>query len=172
MANIRAVSATIFIFALAVASHLETSECFLVKSRVSCLDCPPDFDYSGIKILLKCDGEKKPATATATKDGGFRAELPATGVNCLAKIQGGPDQIYARKHNMVSPIIKSEFEPNTYKTLNALSFSLSCPKPTGDLAGDMNGSSKTIDLFPGAGGFGFPPTGLMLPFLPIIGILC
>ncbi|KAJ4910917.1 Pollen Ole e 1 allergen and extensin family protein [Raphanus sativus] len=171
MANQAAVAA-FFLFVLAVFSNFELSASTLVIGKVSCLDCHSDFDFSGVKFLLKCDGEKKPITAMAASDGTFRSVLPTTdkkhSMNCLAKILGGPEQLYAHKHNMVSELVKSKHDTKVLITSNPLSFSLSCPKPTGDNVGNMIGDSKTVN-FPGTGGFGFPPASFF-PFLPIIGI--
>ncbi|KAJ4883646.1 Pollen Ole e 1 allergen and extensin family protein [Raphanus sativus] len=172
MANHQAVLAAFFLFVLAVISNFELSASSLVRGRVSCLDCHRDFDFSGIKILLKCDGEKKPMTAMAASDGSFQSVLPTANkkvsMKCLAKILGGPEQLYAHKHNLVSELIKSKHESEVLTTSNPLSFSLSCPKPTGDNVGITIGDSKPVD-FPGMGGFGFPPASFF-PFLPIIGI--
>ncbi|KAG7556085.1 hypothetical protein ISN44_As11g021570 [Arabidopsis suecica] len=171
MANQAAVAA-FFLFALAVFSNFELSASSLVSGKVSCLDCHRDFDFSGIKVLLKCDGEKKQITAMAASDGSFRSALPTAdkkgSINCLAKLLGGPEQLYAHKHNLVSELVKSKHGSKVLTTSNPLAFSLSCPKPTRDDVGSMIGDSKTIN-FPGAGGFGFPPASFF-PFLPIIGI--
>ncbi|KAJ0238768.1 Pollen Ole e 1 allergen and extensin family protein [Hirschfeldia incana] len=171
MANQTAI-AVCFLFVLAVFSNFELSASTLVLGKVSCLDCHSDFDFSGVKVLLMCDGEKKPTITMAASDGSFRSVLPTAdkkrSTNCLAKILGGPEQIYAHKHNMVSELVKSKHDTKVLTTSNPLSFSLSCPKPTGDNVGRMIGDSKTVN-FPGAGGFGFPPASFF-PFLPIIGI--
>ncbi|KAL1188622.1 hypothetical protein V5N11_016165 [Cardamine amara subsp. amara] len=170
MAN-QTVVAAFFLFVLAFFSNFNLSASALVRGNVSCLDCHRDFDFSGIKVLLKCDGEKKPITAMAASDGSFLSELPTAdkkhSANCLAKLLGGPEQLYAHKHNLVSELVKSTHDSKVLTTSNPLSFSLSCPKPTGDNVGNMIGDSK-ID-FPGLGGFGFPPASFF-PFLPIIGI--
>ncbi|XP_010454505.1 PREDICTED: uncharacterized protein LOC104736250 [Camelina sativa] len=171
MAN-QATFAAFFLFALAVLSNLELSASSLVSGKVSCLDCHRDFDFSGIKVLVKCDGEKKQITAMASSDGSFRSVLPAAdkkgSMNCLAKLLGGPEQLYAHKHNLVSELVMSKHDSKVLTTSNPLAFSLSCPKPTEDNVGTMIGDSKTVN-FPGAGGFGFPPASFF-PFLPIIGI--
>ncbi|CAF2337551.1 hypothetical protein IGI04_041049 [Brassica rapa subsp. trilocularis] len=65
MANHQAALAAFFLFVLAVFSNFELSASSIVCGKVSCLDCHSDFDFSGIKILLKCDGEKKPVTIMA-----------------------------------------------------------------------------------------------------------
>ena len=108
----------------------------------------------------------------ATSDGSFRSVLLTAdkkrSMNCLAKLLGGPEQLYAHKHNMVSELVKSKHDTKVLTTSNPLSFSLSCPKPTGDNVGNMIGDSNTVN-FPGTGGFGFPPASFF-PFLPIIGI--
>ncbi|KAH0896148.1 hypothetical protein HID58_045716 [Brassica napus] len=161
-----------FFFVLAVFSNLELSSSTLFHGKVSCLDCHRGFDFSGVKVLLKCEGEKKHITTMATSDGSFRSVLPTNdrkhSMNCLAKLLGGPEQLYAHKHNMVSELVKSKHDTKVLTTSNPLSFSLSCPKPTGDNVGNMIGDSKTVN-FPGTGGFGFPPASFF-PFLPIIGI--
>ncbi|KFK23135.1 hypothetical protein AALP_AAs65178U000400 [Arabis alpina] len=171
MANQAAIAA-FFLFALAVFSKFELSTSSLVSGKVSCLDCHRDYDFSGIKVLLKCDGEKKTVTTMADSDGSFQSALPTSkekgSMSCLAKLLGGPDQLYAHKHNMVSELVKSKRDSKVFTTSNSLSFSLSCPKPTGNNAEEMIGDYKTIN-FPGVGGFGFPPASFF-PFLPIIGI--
>ncbi|CAN8300996.1 unnamed protein product [Cochlearia groenlandica] len=168
MANHAVVSA-FFLFLLAVFSNFDLSASSLVHGKVSCLDCNRDFDFSGIKILLKCDGEKKTVTTMAASDGSFRSILQTgdekVSKNCIAKLLGGPDQLYAHKHNLVSLLVKSKQNSKVLTTSNTLSFSLSCPKPTGE---NVEDDSKTVD-FPGTGGFGFPPISFF-PFLPIIGI--
>ncbi|CAH8386042.1 unnamed protein product [Eruca vesicaria subsp. sativa] len=171
MANQAAVAASLLLV-LAVFSNFELSASSLVRGKVSCLDCHRDFDFSGIKILLKCDGEKKPVTSMAASDGSFRSLIPTANekdsMKCLAKLLGGPEQLYAHKQNLVSELIKSKHESKVLTTSKQLTFSLSCPKPTEDSVGDKIGDSKTVD-FPGTGGFGFPPASFF-PFLPIIGI--
>ncbi|CAH8362372.1 unnamed protein product [Eruca vesicaria subsp. sativa] len=171
MANQAAIAA-FFLFGLAVFSNFELSASMLVLGKVSCLDCHRGFDFSGVKVLLKCDGEKKQITTMTTSDGSFKTVLPTTdkkhSTNCLAKLLGGPEQLYGHKHNMVSELVKSKHDTKVLTTSNPLSFALTCPKPTGDNVGNMIGDSKTVD-FPGTGGFGFPPASFF-PFLPIIGI--
>ncbi|CAH2072170.1 unnamed protein product [Thlaspi arvense] len=171
MANQVALAAFL-LFVLAIFSNFELSASSLVRGKVSCLDCHHDFDFSGVKVLLKCDGEKKSITTMAGSDGSFRSMLRTADKNrsmkCLAKLLGGPEQLYAHKHNLVSELVKSKHDSNVLTTSNPLSFSLSCPKPTGDYVGNMIGDSKTIN-FPGTGGFGFPPVSFF-PFIPIIGI--
>ncbi|XP_010421032.1 PREDICTED: uncharacterized protein LOC104706531 [Camelina sativa] len=171
MAN-QATFAAFFLFTLAVFSNMELSASSLVSGKVSCLDCHHDFDFSGIRVLVKCDGEKKQITAMAASDGSFLTVLPAAykkgSMNCLAKLLGGPEQLYAHKHNLVSELVMSKHDSKVLTTSNPLPFSLSCPKPTEDNVGNMIGDSKTVN-FPGAGGFGFPPASFF-PFLPIIGI--
>ncbi|ESQ42201.1 hypothetical protein EUTSA_v10014830mg [Eutrema salsugineum] len=171
MANQAAVAA-LFLFVLAVFSNFELSASTLVSSKVTCLDCHHDFDFSGVKVLLKCDGEKKTITVMTASDGTFRSVLPTAdnkrSMKCLAKLLGGPEQLYAHRHNLVSELVMSKHNSKVFTTSNPLSFSLSCPKPTGDNVEDVIGDSKTVN-FPGTGGFGFPPASFF-PFLPIIGI--
>ncbi|CAN6863334.1 unnamed protein product [Brassica oleracea] len=145
MVNQAAVAA-FYLLVLAILSNFQLSASSLVCGKVSCLDCLRDFDFSGIKILLKCDG-------TCDHHGGLKRIVPS---NCMLT------------NTTFSEVIKSKHESEVLTTSNPLSFSLSCPKPTGDHIGNIIGDSKTID-FPGTGGFGFPPASFF-PFLTIIGI--
>ncbi|KAK6926560.1 hypothetical protein RJ641_008279 [Dillenia turbinata] len=168
---------TVLLFTLAV-TRFELSACDVVKGSVSCLDCSKDYDFAGIKVLVKCDQVKKPTMAITKADGSFEAELPtsvSSTPNCLAKLLGGPDQLYASRKNVASAIVKAKDEPNSYTISNLLVFSTTC-------AIDANsrdkcskgitefGSSETIDL-PLPPEWGFPPTSYYpFPFIPIIGI--
>ncbi|CAN8252576.1 unnamed protein product [Cochlearia groenlandica] len=171
MANQTANVATFLFMVFAAFSSFELSASSFVIGKVSCLDCHRDFDFSGIKVLLKCDGEKKPTTIMTDSDGSFKSVVHAAdenqSKNCLAKLLGGPEQLYAHKHNLVSALVKSKHNSKVLTTSSPLSFSLSCPKPTSDNVENMIGDSKIE--FPGMGGFGFPPMSFF-PFLPIIGI--
>ena len=124
---------------------------------------------------MKCEGVKKLAVATTEDDGSFKVDLPSdhtkpspSSVNCLAKILGGPVQLYASRKNQVSQILKGK-EQNSYIISTPLSFLTSCPKNTKCKGGNQVGSSKTVDL-PLPPEWGLAPTSYYVPFVPIIGI--
>lgn len=128
---------------------------------------------SGIRVLVKCDRVKKLSMAITDGNGAFRTNLPSdaptlaapTSPNCLAKLVGGPTQLYAWKKNMFSKIVITQGDDeSTYALESPLSFSKSCPGKC-----ESVGSSKTIDL-PVPPEYGLPPTSYYTPFFPIIGI--
>ncbi|GAV87194.1 Pollen_Ole_e_I domain-containing protein [Cephalotus follicularis] len=170
---------TALLFA-SVLSRIELCTCQVVKGKISCLDCSAShYDLSGIKVLVKCEGVKKLGMATTEKTGSFEVELPshtsktATPLNCLAKLLGGPNQLYAAKKNMVSRIINAkDKQSNSYTISTALAFHTSCPSTLKEAkcgAPDEIGSSKTIDL-PIPREWGLAPTSYYIPFFPIIGV--
>ncbi|KAI9072693.1 hypothetical protein K1719_045340 [Acacia pycnantha] len=148
---------TALLFALALATA-KPSTCQEVKAKVSCLDCPNNFDLSGIKVSVKCYKVKKLGVATTEHDGSFKVKLPTDSGKCLAQLVGGPEQIYASRKNMFSQIVKAK-EPNTFAISTPLSFSTKTEL----------GSSKTVDL-PLPREWGLAPSSYYVPFFPIIGI--
>ncbi|KAL1823850.1 hypothetical protein ACET3Z_010628 [Daucus carota] len=64
--------------AFARADH-STAQVF--KGSVSCLDCKKDYDFSGIKVALKCKQAKKLSITMTEKEGSFKTALP---LNILA----------------------------------------------------------------------------------------
>ncbi|KAJ8768001.1 hypothetical protein K2173_020941 [Erythroxylum novogranatense] len=159
------------LFALAL-SGIEFSTCQVVKGKVSCLDCPGNYNFSGVKVELKCDNVKK--WVTTGSDGSFDIEFPVqtspeTPKNCVAKLLGGPTKLYASRQSMVSKIVRSR-NANSYTISTPLAFSTTCPSSTGKCGGGRDvGSSKTIDL-PLPREWGFAPSSYYIPFFPIIGI--
>uniref|UniRef100_A0A7C9CKR0 Uncharacterized protein n=1 Tax=Opuntia streptacantha TaxID=393608 RepID=A0A7C9CKR0_OPUST len=164
---------TVFILALTF-SRTELALCSAVKGLLLCTDCGPDYDFSGIRVLVKCDTVKKLSMAITDGNGAFKTDLPAdtptsaaaaTSPNCLAKLLGGPTQLYAWKKNIISKIVLAQGDDESSYALDSpLSFSKSCPGKC-----DSVGSSKTIDL-PVPPEYGLPPTSYYTPFIPIIGI--
>lgn len=128
--------------------------------------------FSDIKVTVKCEGVKNLAMTTTEEDGSFKVNLPSdntkTSMNCLAKLLGGPIQLYAKKQNQVSQVIKGK-EENSYIISSPLSFLISCPQNTNCKATKPIGSSKTIDL-PLPPEWGLAPSSYYVPFVPIIGI--
>ncbi|KAK2433675.1 hypothetical protein QL285_018913 [Trifolium repens] len=162
---------TVFLFAIVLA-RIDLSSCQIVKGKVSCVDCTHNYDLSDIKVSVKCEGVKKLAMTTTEEDGSFKVNLPLdqtkTSMNCLAKLLGGTIQLYTKKQNQVSQIIKGK-EENSYTISTPLSFMISCPKNTNCKAAKPVGSSKTIDI-PLPPEWGLAPTSYYVPFFPIIGI--
>ncbi|KAH0850900.1 hypothetical protein HID58_095142 [Brassica napus] len=91
MVNQAAVAA-FYLLVLAILSNFQLSASSLVCGKVSCLDCLRDFDFSGIKILLKCDG-------TCDHHGGLKRIVPVL-------------------HNFFSEVIKSKHESEVLTTSN------------------------------------------------------
>ncbi|GMI92265.1 hypothetical protein like AT2G27385 [Hibiscus trionum] len=151
-------------------ARVQLSTCHVLDAKISCLDCKHNYDFSGIKVAVKCDKVKKLATAITGENGGFKVELPLdiskdnippTSLDCLAKLLGGPNQLYGKNKNLVSKVVKA----NSYTISTPLVFSTSCP-----LAKSCGvGSSKTFDL-PLPPEWGLAPSSYYIPFFPIIGI--
>lgn len=132
---------------------------------------------------MKCSQVKKLAMATTGEDGTFQTELPSdtqattqtSPSSCLAKILGGPSQLYVSKKNMVSEIAKvPASESNSYTVSTPLMFYTSCPLAKNDhpkcrARNAGVSSSKTIDL-PLPPEWGLAPSSYYIPFIPIIGI--
>ncbi|WOG92502.1 hypothetical protein DCAR_0311771 [Daucus carota subsp. sativus] len=165
----------LFLLAFARADH-STAQVF--KGSVSCLDCKKDYDFSGIKVALKCKQAKKLSITMTQKDGSFKTALPLNilastpSANCLASILGGPEQLYTSRKNMVTNIVKiHESYSSSYTIFHPLSFYTSCPLSHGKCgaASSAIGSSKTVDL-PLPREWGLAPSSYYVPFLPIIGI--
>ncbi|KAL1361396.1 hypothetical protein HN51_009787 [Arachis hypogaea] len=156
---------TVLLFALALA-RIDPSACQqIVKGKVSCLDCTHRYHLSDIKVSVKCEGVNKPAMASTEDDGSFKVALPSSSVNCIAKILGGPVQLYASRKNQVSKIVKGK-DHNSYTISSPLSFMISRPKKANK---NQVGSSKTVDL-PLPPEWGLAPSSYYVPFIPIIGI--
>ena len=164
---------TVLLFALALAK-IDPSTCQMVQGRVFCVDCTHNYDLSDIKVSVRCDGVKKLALATTENDGSFKVDLPldhtkpSSVKNCLAKLLGGPVQLYVSRENQVSQIIKGK-DQNSYTISTSLSFRTSCPLTTKCKGGKQVGSSKTVDL-PLPPEWGLAPSSYYVPFFPIIGI--
>ncbi|XP_022753755.1 uncharacterized protein LOC111302078 [Durio zibethinus] len=169
------ITALFFLLGLA---WIQLSTCQVLKGKISCLDCNPDYNLSGIKIVVKCGQVKKLATATTEENGSFKVELPSDTskttpepLNCFAKLLGGPNQLYVWKKNLASKVVKAH-ELNSYTISTPLAFSTSCPLASKDAkcgAPNQIGSSKTIDL-PLPREWGLAPSSYYIPFVPIIGI--
>ncbi|KAK2370073.1 hypothetical protein P8452_57494 [Trifolium repens] len=172
MAFVHVIIALLFALALA---RIDPSSCQMVNGKVSCNDCTQDYDFSGIKVSMKCEGVKNLTMATTQHDGSFIVDLSTyppkpSYDNCHVKILGGPYNIYATRKNQFSQIVKDK-EGNSYTISTPLSFFTSCPKNKECKVEKNNefGSSKTIN-FPFPPAWGLAPSSYYLPFLPIIGI--
>ncbi|GLT48703.1 hypothetical protein SLA2020_223110 [Shorea laevis] len=163
--------AVLLLFALV---GVQLSSCQVLKGKISCLDCSHHYDLSGIKVVVKCDQVKKLVMATTGDGGSFTVNLPSshtskqtTPNNCLARLLGGPNQLYSSKKNMISKVVKSHEHPNSYTTSSPLAVYASCPSTATCRAPKEIGSSKTIDL-PIPREWGLPPTSYYTPSIPII----
>ncbi|CAH2060941.1 unnamed protein product [Thlaspi arvense] len=153
---------TLFLFAAALSSCLMVSAS-LVEGKVSCFDCPNDYDYSGIMVSVSCSHTETRFTASTDKKGEFMSELPSRDTsNCEAELQGSFKQLYAATKAIKSKIVK--LEGDKYGLSSKLIFLRSSPRSLGSF-----GSSKTVDL-PVPREWGLAPTSYYFPFFPIIGI--
>ncbi|ESW04446.1 hypothetical protein PHAVU_011G095400 [Phaseolus vulgaris] len=158
---------TVLLLALALAKF-DPSTCQILQGKVSCVDCTLNYDLSDVKVSVKCDGVKKLGVATTENDGSFKVELPSDKGNCLAKVLGGPVQLYVSGKDQISEIVKGK-EQNSYTISTPLIFRTSCPPRTSCKGGTKVGSSKTVDL-PLPPEWGLAPSSYYVPFFPIIGI--
>ncbi|KAJ0083987.1 hypothetical protein Patl1_30381 [Pistacia atlantica] len=170
---------TLLFFALALSISFQLSTCHeALKGKVSCSDCNGNNDLTGFKVMVKCDKVKKVAVATTEVSGSFQVELPwdtkktPKPLNCLAKLLGGPVQLYVSKKNMVSNVAKGK-NAKSFRISTPLAFSVSCPatlmKDGKCNAATKFGSSKTVDL-PLPREWGLAPSSYYVPFFPIIGV--
>ncbi|KAE8734830.1 putative Integrase, catalytic region [Hibiscus syriacus] len=159
-------AALVFVLAFA---RVQVSTCHVLDANISCLDCKHNYDFSGIKVAVKCDKVKKLATATTDENGAFKVELPPTSVDCLAKLLGGPNNLYGKNKNLVSKVVKVSHDVNSYTISTPLAFSTSCPLASIGAKSCGVGSSKTVDL-PVPPEWGLAPSSYYVPFIPIIGI--
>ncbi|KAE8656737.1 hypothetical protein F3Y22_tig00116997pilonHSYRG00256 [Hibiscus syriacus] len=175
-------------------ARVQLSTCQVVNAKISCLDCKHNYDLSGclfnsnsfltclksvrlsylhllagIKVAVKCDKVKKLATATTQENGVFKVELPATSTDCLAKLLGGPEQLYGKNKDLVSKVVKVSHDANSYTISTPLAFTTSCPLASVDAKPCGVSSSKTVDL-PLPPEWGLAPSSYYVPFIPIIGI--
>ncbi|KAB1200810.1 hypothetical protein CJ030_MR0G006219 [Morella rubra] len=171
---------TAVLFTAVALARIQLSTCHVVKGKVSCLDCKHNDDaFSGIMVLVKCDGVKKLATAATEDDGSFEVELPSGGasktsprpsVKCYAKLLGGPAQLYVSRKDAVSKIIETHKPTSSYTISTPLSFSTSCPT-TKEFekwrATNKFASSKNFDL-PLPPEWGLAPSSYYIPYYPII----
>ncbi|KAL2536386.1 Pollen Ole e 1 allergen and extensin family protein [Forsythia ovata] len=169
----------IALFLTVALAKVELSTSHVLKGSVTCLDCNTHYDLSGIQVLVKCANVKKLAAAYTEEDGSFETELPSDSSSaspkCLARIMGGPNQLYSSRKNSVSLIVKAN-ESEYYTTHKSLNLYTSCPLAlkcgAGAAAAATNkdfGASKTVDL-PLPSEWGLAPTSYYFPYLPIIGI--
>uniref|UniRef100_A0A803R3D8 Uncharacterized protein n=2 Tax=Cannabis sativa TaxID=3483 RepID=A0A803R3D8_CANSA len=113
--------------------------------------------------------------ATTENNGFFETEIPTDKktppkpLNCLAKLLGGPNQLYASSKTMVSQLVQTN---DQYTISTPLSFYNSCPSTITQAKCEANkkwDSSKTVDL-PLPPQWGLAPSSYYIPFFPIIGI--
>uniref|UniRef100_A0A803R3D7 Uncharacterized protein n=1 Tax=Cannabis sativa TaxID=3483 RepID=A0A803R3D7_CANSA len=136
------------LFLVLLLARIDMSTCQVFKAKVSCLDCPTETDLSEIPT------DKK---------------TPPKPLNCLAKLLGGPNQLYASSKTMVSQLVQTN---DQYTISTPLSFYNSCPSTITQAKCEANkkwDSSKTVDL-PLPPQWGLAPSSYYIPFFPIIGI--
>ncbi|EPS71447.1 hypothetical protein M569_03316, partial [Genlisea aurea] len=148
----------------------------VVKGSVSCADCKPGSDLSGIQVLMKCDGVKKLSMAYTDTRGRFQADLPSDAAppppssNCMAKIMGGPYQLYVKASEASVPVSRTQRRAGVFAVSKPMSFVRDCPAGGNCGAKDAGFvSSDTVGL-PLPKEWGLAPSSYYIPFVPIIGI--
>ncbi|XP_022142556.1 uncharacterized protein LOC111012639 [Momordica charantia] len=161
---------------LMVLATTQAAQCYTLRAKISCLDCRSNYDFSGNKIVVKCEKVKNLAVAITRTDGSFETTLPSDASNsqsppsnCIAKLVGGPHQLYASRKDMASIVIKAT-NSKFFTIATALKFSTckqhnKCQAMKDQFIAD----SKTVDL-PLPREWGLAPSSYYLPELPIIGI--
>ncbi|KAH9612825.1 hypothetical protein KSS87_015378 [Heliosperma pusillum] len=155
MANSMKFSQIIAVLIIALAfSRLCLSSCSRVKGYVSCTDCHPDYDFSGIKVQVKCDQVKTISEAITNKTGHFEAILPtdssatslaSTTPNCWAELVGGASQLYFPKQNTMSKLSITLHDNSTFSQTTPLVFATSCSsKCEYKIEQSSNGTSMTV----------------------------
>lgn len=130
----------------------------------------------GNMIAVKCNRVKNITVAITKVNGSFETRLPfeasndseAAASNCVAKLVGGPHQLYAARKDMASTVIKAT-NSNFFTIATALKFSTCKQNRKCKAIKEFMADSKTIDL-PLPPEWGLPPSSYYLPVLPIIGI--
>ncbi|XWS52832.1 hypothetical protein CRYUN_Cryun11dG0106000 [Craigia yunnanensis] len=153
------ITALFFLLGLA---WVQLSTCQVLDGKLGCNMCVNHYNFSGIKVAVNCAQVELPTDTSKTTP---------TPLNCLAKLLGGPNQLYAWKKSLVSKVVKA-YELNSYTISTPLAFSTSCPLASKDAkcgSPKQIGSSKTIDL-PLPPEWGLAPSSYYIPFFPIIGI--
>ncbi|ONK57470.1 uncharacterized protein A4U43_C09F840 [Asparagus officinalis] len=174
----------VLVLVLALAS-INLSSCQLVKGSVSCVDCNPHKDLSGVRVAVKCRFERKLVFALTNNKGNFEAEVPknssspsSSPLNCYAMLLGGPVQLWAFKKSMLSKIIKAPAGlSGSYSLSTPLTFFISHPTPkvfdqshSDDKKSPDFGVFPPMALPPPANFTGNIPLIFFFPFLPIIGV--
>ncbi|KGN48034.1 uncharacterized protein LOC101219078 [Cucumis sativus] len=172
----------VVVVAAATAASVElaiTTDHYILKGKVLCLDCHASYDLSGIVVMAKCEKVGKVVTATTAVDGGFEAELPSD--ECEARLAGGRNQLYASRKDIVAGIVKGVGgSDEIYGISTPLAFCSSCRcRSIGASSTEAEkyckadagkfGSSKTFNL-PLPPEWGMAPSSYYFPFFPIIGI--
>lgn len=137
--------------------------------------------------MVKCDGVKKASVATTDDDGSFASgaeEASSSGtanenggstaaapLNCLAKVLGGPEQLYASRDHAVAKVMEARGRDGaaSYALSAPLAVYTACPPGRECGARGTVGSSLTVDL-PLPKEWGLAPSSYYIPFYPIIGI--
>lgn len=116
--------------------------------------------------------------AYTEEDGSFTTEIPSDGANtaaapsnCMAKIMGGPKQLFIPEKEAIIPVFANAKEKSAdFTTVKPLGFYKRCPSKGRCGGKDMGfASSKTVDL-PLPREWGLAPSSYYVPFIPIIGI--
>ncbi|KAG0492073.1 hypothetical protein HPP92_005471 [Vanilla planifolia] len=91
-------------------SLLQFSMGILLKGSVTCGDCSPSYNLSGVRIAVRCANNRMPYYAVTNAKGQFEVHIssrssPPPPRNCTANLLGGPTQLCAFKKSMASRVV-------------------------------------------------------------------
>lgn len=150
-----------------VLAQLGALACETLRGAVTCLDCAPGRDLSGVVVAVKCGvGDGAGLHAAQTDDcGNFEVAVPAAQAasRCAARVLGGPEQLCAPQRFTVARVVAAGQEPGSYVLGSRLAVFTRC------------GALATMVARPRAGRSSPPydlglPLIYFFPFIPIIGI--
>ncbi|KAH0454021.1 hypothetical protein IEQ34_018345 [Dendrobium chrysotoxum] len=185
-----------FLLSLLFAYLLQFSIGSLLKGSVTCIDCSPSYDLSGVRLAVNCSKEEKLSYALTNAKGQFQisiakpSPLPS---DCSVNLLGGKTQLCGFRKSIISKIIAinplNTSTNSSYTVRTPLAFFTSCKKIIeeakvekgnganygGQAALGEDNSPKTMasqqaELPPPEETYWLPPLIYVIPFFPIIGI--
>ncbi|XP_020573394.1 uncharacterized protein LOC110019875 [Phalaenopsis equestris] len=183
-------AATAFLLSLLFFAHLQLSMAGgFLSGSVSCMDCSPSHDLSGISLAVNCGGQKTQSYALTNINGQFLISVPnppPPPSDCSVNLLGARTQLCGFKNSITSKIIainsSIKSSNSSYALQTPLAFFTSCQKiieqaklekTNGANNGGGAGLRARGPQSPPAEGFGLPPLPPLIyvfPFIPIIGI--
>ncbi|KAI0496885.1 hypothetical protein KFK09_023211 [Dendrobium nobile] len=186
-----------FLLPLLFAYLLQLSIASFLKGSVSCIDCSPSYDLSGVRMAVNCSKEDILSYALTDAKGQFQisiakpSPLPS---DCSVNLLGGKTQLCGFRKSIISKIVAinplNASTNSSYTVRTPLAFFTSCKKIIeeaklekgngGNYGGRAAlGEDKSLNTMatqqaglpePPPETFWLPPLIYVIPFFPIIGI--